>query len=190
MERYLREVAESLSKVSASELEAAAERLWRAYREGAQVFACGNGGSAAAASHIVVDLTKGMDLPAGAPRFRALSLADNVPALTAYANDMGYENVFSEPLRSLARPGDVLLAVSGSGRSPNVLKAVETARGLGLSTIGLTGGDGGRLKEMADICLVAPARSMQQIEDVHLAVLHALYLHLKQRVEEAAGTRT
>ncbi len=187
---YLREVAEFLTKVPVSDLEAVADRLWRAYREGAQVFTCGNGGSAAAASHIVVDLAKGVDLPPGAPRFRAISLVDNVPALTAYANDLGYEHVFSEPLKNLARPGDVLLAVSGSGRSPNVLQALEAARGLGVSTIGLAGRDGGKMKELADICLVVPAQSMQQIEDVHLAILHALYLELKERAEAAAGART
>lgn len=186
MNAYLREVARLLDAIRGDDLEAIADRLWQAYREGAQVFTCGNGGSAAAASHIVVDLAKGMDLPPEAPRFRAVSLVDNVPALTAYANDLGYENVFSEPLQNLGRPGDVLIAVSGSGCSENVLRAMQAARRLGVATIGLTGRDGGKMKPLADLCLVVPAQSMQQIEDVHLVVLHALYLELKGRAEAAA----
>ena len=183
MSSYLSEVARLLEAVPGAELEVIADRLWRAYREGARIFACGNGGSAAAASHFVTDLAKGMDLPAGAQRFRAISLVDNVPALTAYANDMGYESVFSEPIKNLAQAGDVLLAVSGSGRSANVLKVMKVAREVGLTAIGLTGRDGGRMRELADICLVVPAQSMQQIEDAHLVILHAVYLDLKARAE-------
>jgi D-sedoheptulose 7-phosphate isomerase len=184
---YLDEVARLLEAVPRPELEVIADRLWQAYRDGARIFTCGNGGSAAAASHIVVDLAKGVDLPAGAPRFRAISLVDNMPALTAYANDMGYENVFSEPLRNLAEAGDVLLVVSGSGRSENVLRAMQVARDLGATAIALTGRDGGRTKELADIRLVVPAQSMQQIEDAHLVILHAIYLELKARAEAAAS---
>jgi len=187
MSSYLHEVARLLEIVPGAELQAIADRLWQAYREGAQIFACGNGGSAAAASHFVTDLAKGIDLPSGVRGFRAISLVDNVPALTAYANDMGYESVFCEPMRNLAQTGDVLLAVSGSGRSPNVLRAMKMAREVGMTAIGLTGRDGGRMKELTDICLVVPAQSMQQIEDAHLVILHAVYLELKARAEQAAA---
>jgi D-sedoheptulose 7-phosphate isomerase len=187
MDRYLAQVARLLQALPTADLSAIADRLWQAYRDDAHVFTCGNGGSAAAASHFVTDLVKGMDLPAGARRFRAISLVDNMPALTAYANDLGYETVFSEPLRGLVRPGDVLLAISGSGNSPNVLQAMQVAREAGATSIGLAGGDGGRLRDLADICLVVPATSMQQIEDAHLVVLHALYLNLKARAEAAPG---
>jgi D-sedoheptulose 7-phosphate isomerase len=109
--------------------------------------------------------------------------------LSAYANDVGYENVFCEPLCNLVRPGDVLIAVSGSGRSANVLRAMERARERGASVIALTGRDGGGMPALADICLIAPSQSMQQIEDAHLAVLHALYLELKARGEAEPALR-
>jgi D-sedoheptulose 7-phosphate isomerase len=183
MTDYLNQLAQVLQTLPRQTLQAIAERLWEAYTYDRQVFTCGNGGSASAASHFVTDLGKGIDVPAGARRFRALSLCDNLFTLTAYANDMGYENVFCEPLRNLVRAGDVLLAVSGSGNSENVLRAMATARKSGATTIGLTGRDGGRMKGEADICLIAPTESMKQIEDVHIAVLHALYLELKARGE-------
>jgi D-sedoheptulose 7-phosphate isomerase len=99
--------------------------------------------------------------------------------MTAYANDEGYENVFSEPLLSLAESGDVAIAISGSGNSPNVLKGVQIAKELELKTIGLTGFEGGKLKDMVDICLVVPSDSMEQIEDVHLIVNHILTVLLR-----------
>jgi len=187
MDEYLAEVARLLQAVREAELEAIADRLWQAYQEDAQIFACGNGGSAAAASHFVIDLSKGVQLPPGARRFRAISLVDNVPALTAYGNDMGYESIFAEPLRNLVRAGDVLLAISGSGRSENVLRAMQIARDAGATAIGLTGRDGGRMGSLAELCLIVPAENMQQIEDTHLAILHALYLDLKAKAEAAVG---
>jgi D-sedoheptulose 7-phosphate isomerase len=133
----------------------------------------------------VTDLSKAVDIPLGSPRYRALSLTDNLGLFSAYANDMGYENVFSEPLRNLVRAGDVLVAISGSGRSPNVLRAMEVAREAGAAVLALAGRDGGEMPERSDICLIADTQSMQQIEDVHLAVLHARYLELKAKAEEA-----
>jgi len=187
MADYFDQVAKSLSSLPRETVRAMADRIWQAYTEGAQIFTCGNGGSALAASHFVTDLSKGVDLPPGRPRFRALSLADNLGLLSAYANDLGYEHVFCEPLRNLVRSGDVLVAVSGSGRSRNVLRAMEVARASGAAVLALAGRDGGEMPARSDICLMAPTESMQQIEDVHLAVLHCLYLDLKARAEEAQG---
>ena len=187
MDEHLRQVARLVQELAREPLRAIADRLWQAYCEQAQVFACGNGGSSATASHFAEDLAKGVDLPAGKPRFRVISLVDSVPMLTAYANDLGYEHVFSEPLRNLVEAGDVLVAISASGRSPNVLRASQVAREAGASVVGLTGGDGGELKRLADLCLVVPAQSIQQIEDVHLVAAHAIYLDLKARAEAAAG---
>jgi D-sedoheptulose 7-phosphate isomerase len=186
MPDYLDQVAQLLTQTPRESLAAIADRLWQAYRADAQIFACGNGGSSATASHFVEDLSKGVELPAGARRYRAISLVDSVPILTAYANDMGYDCVFSEPLRNLARPGDVLLAFSGSGRSPNVLRAMQAAREIGAASIAITGRDGGEMPALADLCLVVPAQSMQQIEDAHLVITHAIYLDLKSRAEQAA----
>lgn len=184
---YLDEAAGVIRSLPRETVQQIADRLWQAYQEEAQIYTCGNGGSAVAASHFVTDLAKNIDLPAGARRYRALSLVDNLSQLTAYGNDMGYEYVFSEPLKNLVRPGEVLIAISGSGRSPNVLRAMEVAQEAGASTIALTGRDGGEMPERSDICLIVPAESMQQIEDAHLVVLHCLYLDLKVRAEQGAA---
>ncbi len=187
MADYFEQVAQILQALPRARVQAMAHRLWEAYEAGAQVFACGNGGSALAASHFITDLSKGIDFPAGRPRFRALSLADSLGLMSAYANDFGYAQVFCEPLRNLVQPRDVLLAVSGSGRSENVLRAMEVAREAGASVLALTGRDGGEMPPRADLCLVVPSQSMQQIEDAHLVILHHLYLELKARGEEGSG---
>jgi D-sedoheptulose 7-phosphate isomerase len=188
MERadYLTQVANLIQGLPREPLQAVADRLWQAYRGQAQIFLCGNGGSSATASHFAEDLAKGVDLPPGAPRFRVISLVDSVPMLTAYANDLGYEHVFSEPLRNLVRPGDVLMALSGSGSSRNVVRAAQVAREAGASVVALSGRDGGELKRLAHLSVVVPVESMQQIEDAHLALAHAIYLDLKGRAETAA----
>lgn len=187
MDDYLGQVASLLREVPRERVGEAVDRLWQAYCDDAQIFACGNGGSSATASHFVEDLSKGVEVGPGGRRFRAISLVDSVPMLTAYANDAGYEHVFAEPLRNLVRAGDVLLAMSGSGRSENVLRAMEVAQEAGASAVALTGGDGGKMEQLADVCVVVPAESMQQIEDVHLVIAHAIYLELKGRAEAAAG---
>jgi D-sedoheptulose 7-phosphate isomerase len=114
----------------------------------------------------------------GHPRFQALSLTDNMSVITAYANDDGYENIFSEPLRTFGQPGDVVIAISGSGNSPNVLKGVQAACALGMTTIGLTGMGGGRLKDLVDVCLIVPSARIEQVEDVHLIIDHLLTISI------------
>lgn len=140
---------------------------------GKQVFVIGNGGSAAAASHMVCDFNKNTR-KSGEPRMRAICLNDNVPSVLAYANDEGYDIIFSEQLAGLGKPGDTLIAISGSGNSANILRAVETAKKMDIKTIGLTGFEGGKLKALSDICLVVPCDSMEMIEDVHLIINHIL----------------
>jgi D-sedoheptulose 7-phosphate isomerase len=147
--------------------------LQDARETGKQIFAAGNGGSGAAASHMVCDFGKNTRQP-GKKRLRAICLNDNVPSILAYANDEGYEVIFSEQLQALGQPGDVLIAISGSGNSTNILRAIETAHGLGMKVIGLTGFKGGRMKAVSDICLVVPSDSMEMIEDVHLIINHIL----------------
>jgi D-sedoheptulose 7-phosphate isomerase len=155
----------------------------RAREQDRTIFFFGNGGSASTASHFVVDIAKGTrpSLTAGplTKRFRCLALNDNVPSVMAWANDADYSRVFSEQLRSLAVPGDVVVAISGSGNSPNVLEAVRVAKEMGLASIGLTGIGGGRLKGLVDVALVVPSQSMQHTEDVHLFVLHFLMSFLR-----------
>ena len=152
-------------------LEAARERE-------ATVFTCGNGGSWATASHMVCDFGKNTRMP-GQKRIRIIGLGDNVPTLSAYANDEGYDRVFAEPAINLVRPDDVLIAISGSGNSPNILKTVEAANKIGAITVGLTGFQGGKLKELVDHVLVVPSDSMEMVEDFHLIVDHLLTICLR-----------
>jgi D-sedoheptulose 7-phosphate isomerase len=156
----------------------AGEILLAARRRGAQVFTLGNGGSAANASHIACDLSKGC-IRQDLPHFRVISLVDNVPLATAWANDTGYENIFAAQLENLLQPDDVVLALSGSGRSPNVIRAVRLARQRGAVVIGLTGYDGGLLKELANPCIIVPSDCMEQVEDTHLIIGHMLSTHLR-----------
>lgn len=183
VDRYVREAEATLD---APYLRDAMERivpiLLRARSEDRTIFFLGNGGSASTASHFVTDIAKvagGLDPHGKGTRFRCLALNDNVPGLTAWANDTDYSQVFVGPLRALAEPGDVVVAISGSGNSPNVLAAVRAAREMGLATIGLTGIGGGKLKDLVEVPLVVPSNSMQHTEDVHLIVCHMLTAYLR-----------
>ena len=155
-----------------SELEKARERE-------ATIFVCGNGGSWATASHMVCDFNKNTRMP-DSKRMKVIGLGDNIPSLSAYANDEGYERVFVEPLISLMKPGDVLLAISGSGNSPNVLRAIEAANEIGGVTLGLTGFNGGKMLGLVDHCLIIPSDSMEMIEDFHMIVDHMLTICLRK----------
>jgi len=157
------------------------EALWRAYVENRTVYVFGNGGSAALASHCACDLGKGTVVN-GNRRFRVLALTDNVPLMTAWANDASYEDVFAEQLASLVDKDDIALAISGSGNSPNVLKALQVAREAGAFTIGLTGFQGGRMKALCDLCVIVPSDSMQVIEDLHVCVNHAIFSTLRTKI--------
>ncbi len=148
------------------------------------IYFFGNGGSASTASHYVVDIGKAT-IRGDGRRFRCVALVDNVESVTAWANDTEYARVFSEQLATLAKPGDVAVGISGSGNSPNVLAAMETARKMGLRTIGLTGMGGGKLKGLVEIPVVVPSRSMQHIEDVHLLIGHLLTAYLRDEAPAA-----
>ena len=152
------------------------------------LFICGNGGSWATAAHMVCDLGKNTRMQ-GTKRMRVIGLGDNIPSLTAYANDEGFDRVFSEPLISLMKPGDVLLAISGSGNSPDILRAITAAKSIGGKTLGLTGFEGGKMKALVDHCLVIPSNSMEMVEDFHMIVDHILTTCLRDeekasRIEE------
>jgi D-sedoheptulose 7-phosphate isomerase len=137
------------------------------------VFIFGNGGSAATASHFACDLAKGAICP-DKPRFKVLSLTDNIPVFSAWANDSAYDRVFAEQLENFVGYGDVIIAISGSGNSRNVLDGVEVANAKGAITIGFTGFDGGKLKDLVDIPLVVPNYVMEQVEDIHLLLEHII----------------
>jgi D-sedoheptulose 7-phosphate isomerase len=162
------------------------DTLWSAYLEGKTVYVFGNGGSAALASHCACDLGKGTVIN-GNRRFRVLALTDNVPLMTALANDISYDDIFAEQLTSLVEKGDIALAISGSGNSPNVLKALHVAREAGAFTIGLTGFEGGKMKSLCDLCVIVPSDNMQVIEDLHVSVNHSVFTSLRSRMLEAAA---
>jgi mannose-1-phosphate guanylyltransferase len=172
VDRYLVELSQGLAALDQRVVWQVIEELMRAWRERRQVIVMGNGGSAATASHMVTDLSK-LVVP-GQPRFRVLALTDNVPLLTALGNDLSYADVFSEQLQNLCQPGDVVLAISCSGNSANVLNALRTARALGATTIGFTGDTGGQMKDLVDLCVLAPYAFIGQQEDLHLILNHMI----------------
>ncbi len=173
IQSYLAELQGVIEGISPAEIAQVVELISEAGRRGQLIFICGNGGSASTASHMACDLAKGARVP-GSPSLRAIALTDSLPQLTAWANDTSYENCFGGQLEGLGGAGDLLIAISGSGNSPNVLRAVEVARDLGMTTIGLAGFKGGKLKGLVDYCLVVPAPSIEQVEDVHLILEHTI----------------
>jgi D-sedoheptulose 7-phosphate isomerase len=179
---YLERVFNAAKSVPPPEVEALAESLLEAYSNERFVFVIGNGGSAASASHLSEDLGKGTLTDFGdQKRLKIISLTDNTPYITAWANDTDYERIFVEQLKNLARPGDLLIAISGSGNSPNILLAVEYANEHGLKTFGITGYDGGRLKQIAHACLHVNCMDMGISETVHTIFFHYLVDLLRER---------
>ena len=157
--------------------------LYQAFVSDRTVFIIGNGGSASNASHLAQDLNKGtLHSPDAVRRFHAIALTDNLSWITAIANDHGYESIFEYQLRSLAHEADVLVAISGSGNSPNVLRAVEYANARGITTIGITGYDGGKLKPMAALNVQVPSFDMGLVEGVHSILFHLTMAALRDRL--------
>jgi D-sedoheptulose 7-phosphate isomerase len=175
---YLNQTMDAARRVDRKALYTLAHDIFIAWQEGRTVYTCGNGGSAASASHLAQDLGKGTLVP-GAQPLRCICLCDSVPSLTAWANDEGYALALGEYLRTLGRQGDLLIAISGSGNSPNVLYAVDVAHELEMHTWGVTGFDGGALIETAHRCVHVPLGNMGMVEAVHGILFHWLvdYLH-------------
>jgi D-sedoheptulose 7-phosphate isomerase len=175
-----------LNRVDVQEVQALVDALLDAYHNDRFVFIIGNGGSAAGASHLCEDLGKGTlcDFERQ-KRLKVMSLTDNVPYILAWANDEGYERIFVEQLKNFAEPGALLIAISGSGNSANILRAVEYANAHGMVTFAMTGYDGGQLKQIAQACLHVPSYNMGEVEAVHGVVFHylveALYHALGQQ---------
>jgi mannose-1-phosphate guanylyltransferase len=176
---YMQRVADLARSMDPEEIRQVSEILLAAMQEGRQVFLFGNGGSAATASHFAVDLGKGLQGPGGL-RLKAHSLVDAIPTMTAWANDSDYSRIFAEQLINFVQPGDVAIAISGSGNSPNVLQGVEAAAARGALTIGLTGFQGGKLKGLVDVCIIVPSDNMQQIEDLHMVLAHVIYTEMRE----------
>jgi len=185
---YVAATAALLDQVDPGEVQALVDAIVDAYRADAFVFIIGNGGSAASASHLCEDLGKGTltDLERQR-RLRAISLTDSMPYILAWANDEGYERIFVEQLKNLARPGALLIAISGSGNSPNVLRAVEYGNEHGMRTFGVCGYDGGALKRAAQQSLHVRSDDMGMVEAVHGVVFHYLVDALRAAFAEAGA---
>lgn len=174
----LAEISATLSKLPAAKVAKVVGLLEEARQKGKTVFVFGNGGSAATASHFASDLSKGA-ICQGKPRIKAFALTDNVALLSAWANDTDYGNIFAEQLENLVESGDIVIGISCSGNSPNVLNGIKVAKVKGATTIGFIGFDGGKLKELVDIPIIVPNYNMEQVEDVHLVLEHVITICLR-----------
>ena len=180
---YLELLRDSASTLDCEKIDLIAKLLYQAYEQDKTIFLFGNGGSASLASHFACDLSKGTsDQKSIRRRLRVLAFTDNLPTITAWANDSSYDDIFAEQLQPFVRPGDVVVAVSCSGNSQNVLKALRLAKAAGAITIGLGGFEGGRMKSLCDSCLVVGSDNMQIIEDLHLSIAHCLFTLVRNRI--------
>jgi D-sedoheptulose 7-phosphate isomerase len=186
-EDYIQGLKDVLDRIPLGPVDEIIQAIEQAQNERRQIFVIGNGGSAATASHMMNDLCKGTlghkgDAPW--PRLRVIALTDNVSLMTAWANDTDYNHVFSEPLKNLAQRGDMLIAISASGNSPNILAAVEAAKQIGVKVIGLAGFGGGKLATLADISFVVPSDGYGPVEDVHMILDHIVTGYLYEKLKE------
>ncbi len=184
---FLERVGRELLQINPAEVTALADAIYDCYSKGRWVFLCGNGGSGSNASHFCEDLGKGTlrreDFDSDRKkRLRVLSLTDNTPYILAWANDEGFDRIFVEQLKNLASPRDLLIAISGSGNSPNVLRAVEWANGNGLKTFGCTGFSGGKLRTLAQQGMHVPLDDMGIVESIHLTAFHWVVDNLHARI--------
>lgn len=179
---YFSRLQETLRKLDLSTLSAIVSVLKEKHEQGKQIFIAGNGGSSATAAHMVCDLNKTVlgESANGMQRFRAICLSDNIPWLTAIGNDIDYDAIFSEPLKNLATGDDLLIVISGSGNSLNILEAIRTAHEMGLTTMGFLGYDGGKAKDLLDYCIVVPSNDYGLIEDVHMIFDHLITSYFKE----------
>jgi D-sedoheptulose 7-phosphate isomerase len=183
---YKTDLLQAVETIDLAKVGEAIDILRRARDEKRHIFVCGNGGSASTASHFVCDMVKGASFGREA-RFRIMALTDSLPTITAYSNDVSYDCVFAEQLKNFAQPGDVVIAISGSGNSPNVLRAIEYAGSIGCRTIALTGRDGGKLGPLAELNLQASVPHMGRIEDVHMIVMHMICYYFMDAEKPALG---
>ena len=184
---YFSELEQMMQAISLSDLQAVLSILEEAYHNGHRIFVMGNGGSAATSSHFALDLAKNTIMP-GAPRLKAISLTDHVPLITAWSNDTHYEHIFAEQLANLIEPGDVVIGISASGNSPNVINAVKLAQQSRSATIGLLGATGGKLKSIVDAAVLAPGQNIEQEEDAHMILAHVITRHMREVVRSYAQT--
>jgi D-sedoheptulose 7-phosphate isomerase len=182
---YFTELEQMLRDISQAHLQDILSLLEDAYRNGHRIFIMGNGGSAATASHFALDLAKNTIMP-GAPRLKAISLTDHVPLITAWSNDTAYEHIFEEQLANMIEPGDVVIGISASGNSSNVINALRLAQRTRASTVGLLGAKGGLIKNIVDAYVLAPGQNIEQEEDAHMILAHVITRHMREVVRSYA----
>lgn len=183
VESYIAALQKTLNRLPNSLIAEVIALLQEARMQGNQVFIMGNGGSASTATHFVCDLAKNTRR-ADLPPFRVIGLADNMAIFSAYANDEGYEGVFAQQLANLVIPGDIVIGISASGNSPNVLNGIREAQVRGAVTVAFTGFDGGRLGPMVDYHLHIQSECIEHVEDIHLALEHMIVLALKEQASD------
>jgi D-sedoheptulose 7-phosphate isomerase len=183
IERYWDQMADLARAMPHHLMVRAAEILLDCHQRGGTIFVVGNGGSAATASHFACDLSKGTRTQGILP-FRVVPLTDNMPLVTAWANDSGYDRIFAEQLTALVRPGDVVVIISASGNSPNVVAAAEVARFARAITISMTGRTGGRVSLVSDLTIRTPSDSIEMVEDAHMVIAHSICVALRECWQE------
>jgi D-sedoheptulose 7-phosphate isomerase len=182
-EAYKSELLKAIEAIDLEKVRLATDWFRDARDEGRTIFVCGNGGSASTASHMVCDIVKGGSYNRGS-RFKMMSLTDSLSTITAYSNDVAYDVVFVEPLKNFAQPGDLVMAISGSGNSPNVIRALEYANTAGCRTLALTGRDGGKLGPLAQLNIQVPVPHMGRIEDAHMIVCHMIAYYFMEQAAQ------
>jgi D-sedoheptulose 7-phosphate isomerase len=182
--QYLETLKSVLNELPLDAVDKVMDVFEDAYRKDRTIFICGNGGSASTAGHWVCDFSKGT-VAAGAPRLRMISLGDNEPMLTAYANDVSYDQVFAEPVRTYVRAGDVVVLMTASGNSPNILEAAKASREMGAVTVGLIGFGGGKLAAMVDHPITVSCREYGPVEDLHLVLDHIISVYMRKVIAQS-----
>ncbi|GMW01928.1 MAG: hypothetical protein AMXMBFR84_30640 [Candidatus Hydrogenedentota bacterium] len=179
LDNYIAGLTKALNGIDRKAFDALVAEVTRAHKEDKFIYTCGNGGSASTASHMINDIVKAPNDASGCRPIRAIGLTDCTPLMTALANDISYDQMFARQLNAWGREGDLLIAISGSGNSPNILEAIKLAKQRGMRTVGMTGYSGGKMAEMVDVHLHVPCNCMAQVEDAHLILQHCLVEVLK-----------
>lgn len=181
LEIYLRDLKSVIDNLSIKRVEEVIHIVWKAYKEEHQIFVMGNGGSGATASHFACDVNKGVSFGME-KRFKMICLTDNIPTMLAYANDSSYKDIFVEQLKNFLEPNDVVIGISGSGNSKNIIKAIEYANSKGAISVGFTGFNGGELAKITKVSIVVPSNDMQKIEDLHMVITHMIMQILREKI--------
>ena len=188
VDKYLATISAEMAEIDRQSVEKVVDLFWANYEAGGRLVFCGNGGSAASASHLPADFQKNVYIEGGKP-WDCMSLVDSIPLLTAWGNDTSFANIFEGQVRVWLRPGDLLVAISGSGNSPNILAAVAAANDIGALTIGWCGYGGGKLASIAQHSIVLHSNNMQIVEDIHMVIGHLIFTEIRDRIRASSADR-